>query len=226
MKLVFAILLLAFVTNISAQETQKPELVDEFGVITCEDLLARTDHLGLLLDKAKSSSAYIVFSSKDRSTKQEWQMEFIRRVLIARYGQKLNLTFLRKSDGGEARAKVWLVPAGTEFSRQGAEAVSGIPFQIDTKTLFAEEDPGACSGHIPQSFTEMLKSQESLTGYVVNINVPRAERGSTIRYFVDLFRKNGLSERGIRIYFKNRKLPPGYNYSFTEYWLVPTRRPS
>ncbi len=222
MKNLIPIIFLLFFVTLNAQDDKKPLLIDEIGRTGCEDLLARTDNLGLTLNKNKSASAFVIsYSDRMDTAKSDWQLHFIHRALIARYGNQLTVTFLKKIDIGKARTEFWLVEPGTTFSVPDTEVLLQIPFKITKRTLFDEDDPGPCSGHVPLGFIEMLKSDVSLTGYVVNINDSKAERAGSIKYFLDFFRENNLADRRIRIYFKKKKMPDGYSFGYTEYWLMP-----
>ncbi len=149
-----------------------------------------------------------------------WQEKFIHRALIGRFGNELNVTFLRNPDSSSAKIELWVVPAATKFSLVQTEPSLSIPFRITSRTLFAEEGPGSCDGYVSRGFVELLKSDVKLTGYVVDINAAKSERVMSVNYFIDFLRENSLLDKKIRHFFKKRVRSYG-EYSYREYWLMP-----
>lgn len=217
------ILFLAF--SCFAQEKPKAILIDEFGKITCEDLLARSDHLGFKVREVPANRAVvIIYGSKDLEARADATAEFIHRALIGRYNNDFNVTVIRSHVRTDLGGQFWSIPPGIEFDTQNARVIAQIPFRVDKKTLFDTEMGAPCSKHAFYGFVRMLKSDDSLSGYVVNVNYTQNERADTIRYLLGLFRENGISHRKIRIYFKTKKMPPNTLPSFSEYWLVPSSK--
>ena len=80
MKILLAIICLALfgTTTLRAQGDIFP--IDEFGKVSCEDLIARVDNLGIQLTTLKKETrpGYVIFLRKGaEATEQDWQMKFI-----------------------------------------------------------------------------------------------------------------------------------------------------
>ncbi|MCC6452577.1 MAG: hypothetical protein IT171_06770 [Acidobacteria bacterium] len=204
--------------------------IDEFRKVSCEDLMARVDNLGiqLTLVKGETLPGYVVFlRNGPEATKQDWQMKFIHRKLISRFGNHLNVTFLRKIADGEPITQFWITPPSSilgEMLDENAEVKFRIPFKIERRTLFGEDGPDPCSEHVASGFVKMLKSDPSLTGYVVSVNYPQKDYAALIEYYLVLLRENGLGDRGVRFYFKKKKMPGHPSYGLNEYWLLPKKK--
>ena len=55
------------------QEKPKAELIDEFGNITCEDLIARQDNLIALLQNDPTAVGYVVIYGKKDDLRGSWR---------------------------------------------------------------------------------------------------------------------------------------------------------
>lgn len=223
MRFFVAFLTLALCSSVYCQGEGSPTLVDEFGSSTCEDVLARTDNFGIQLTKSKNSSGFVISRGDLAKGRMVWMEKFIHRALIGRLGNNLNVKFLRRPESRVSKIEMWVAPSGAYSQFEKFELYLQIPFEITTRTFFAAEGPGPCDGHIGRGFVEMLKRDPKLTGYVVNINSPKSERRETMDHFLDFLRENGLADKGIRIYFKNRQRRYG-EHSYVEYWLMPRKR--
>lgn len=232
MKILLAIICLALLgtTTLRAQDDIFP--IDEFGKVSCEDLIARVDNLGIQLTALKKETrpGYVIFLRKGaEATEQDWQMIFIHRTLISRFGNQLNVTFLRKTSDLGPSTEFWINPPDVfPEIRKGlfgnSEVIFRIPFNIEKRTLFDDESVGSCSNFVQDGFVRMLQSDPTLTGYIVSINYPKRERSELIKHFRDMLRENTLEDRGVRFYFKTKKMPDGSSFGINEYWLMPKKK--
>ena len=207
-----------------AQEAPKATLIDEIGKTSCEDVLARSDNLGIMLQEKRVASAVVVLYANDSDAKLDWQIRFIQRELIGRFGNNFNVRFLRGTDKGKSRLEFWTVPDGVTFEKLDFRTVAQLPLKIGERTLFQTETGDPCSNHAFAGFANMLKSDRGLIGYIVNVNYPKRDRLETVSYYDDLFREHRISDRRVRIFFKNKKVPSNSLPPYSEYWLVPTNK--
>ena len=221
-RLVLIVLLLT--TAGFAQETPKATLIDEIGKTSCEDVLARSDNLGIMLQEKRVASAVMVLFANENGAKLDWQIRFIQRALIGRIGNNLNVRFFRGTDNGESRLEIWAVPDGVTFEKHDFRMVAQLPLKIGERTLFQTETGDPCSNHAFAGFANMLKSDRDLNGYIVNVNYSKRERRKTVNYYEDLFREHQILDRRVRILFKNKRVPANLLPTYSEYWLVPTNK--
>jgi hypothetical protein len=218
-----------FSLPVMPQESTKAVLIDEFpATLNCEDVLARTDNLAISLKESPGHTGVIVIRGyKDlpdlNSRKHAWPIHFIHRALVASTVNDADVSLL-DVQGSERSVQFWIVPPGATFELKGARLIGSIPFKVNARIFYATDDSGPCSGQIFRGFKSLLNANQNLTGYVVNINVPKGERKATLRHDLETFREHGLRNRGIRIYFKNVKVPSAVFYGHTQYWLKPKKR--
>lgn len=207
-----------------AQDAPKARIIDEFPVITCEDWLARADYIGHNLVKEPGSEAFVLIGrASNQFVALRRQAIRIHRALIGGFaGNKHRVTFI-SADNQEFDTQVWLVPHGAQFAPPAGDVIAQIPFRISNRTLFVTETEGPCWSHDWRGFVEMLNSAQSLSGYVVLVNIPYKERSTTIKYFQERIVESGLQSRRIRLYFNKNRERWAQDFSYYQYWLVPKR---
>jgi len=181
MKILLAIICLTLLgaTTLRAQGDIFP--IDEFRKVSCEDLIARVDNLGIQLTAHKDEPGYVIFIRKDATaTEQDWQMKFIHRTLISRFGNRLNVTFLRKTSDLGPSTEFWInppdvIPEVRKIVFGNSEVIFRIPFKIEKRTLFDDASVDPCSNFVQYGFVKMLQSDPRLTGYIVSINYSQKE---------------------------------------------------
>lgn len=212
MKILLTILCLTLfgTTTLRAQGDIFP--VDEFGKVSCEELMAHVDNLGIQLtaNKAESKSGYVIFLRKGAgATEQDWQMRFIHRILISRFGNQLNVTFLRKTSDLGPSTEFWINPPDVfPEIRKGlfgnSEVIFRIPFKIEKRTMFDDASVDPCSNFVQDGFVKMLQSDPTLTGYIVSINHPQKDRTALIKHFRDMFAKKASKIEGFAFTLRQR----------------------
>lgn len=220
MKSLLFLIILSSVATSYSQTPVEATKIDEIGRTGCEDLSVRTQLFGLSLRNETSTRGVVIYHLTD-SIKTDAHIRFIHRYLIGNFGNDLNIVFLKGVNEKELRTEFWLVPNNVQFEPPNTDVSMTIPFKVDKKILFDSDDPGPCSGHVLFGFVTMLKSDPSLSGYIVNINFAKYEQREAAAFDRNQMREKGISDRGIRVYFKTRRLPSDENYGFSEYWLYP-----
>ncbi|MBA3769660.1 MAG: hypothetical protein H0X08_04060 [Blastocatellia bacterium] len=160
------VMVLLSVCTASAQP--KPEQIDEYTKVGCEDVLARTEMLGQRLKSSPSSRSVVVQFNRQ----SDWPENFVHRVLIAYFGNGLDVTFYRAHDNGDARTEVWLVPSGAAMVTNRFSPTITIPFSPNGSVFWDRESPDPCSGRTLLSFIEILKTSDA-DGRIVLVNSVR-----------------------------------------------------
>lgn len=197
----------------SAQQKMSSVLVDEFGKITCEDFLARSDNFVHRLNQNPTVAGFVVLSGDSRDFSQ-----LLQTTLNVRLGKNIRVTVL-KVENDDFGSKFWLIPAGAEQpSFDGGRMVASYPHSYSSLTLFSKEDEGPCSYNTAPAFADVIKSRSDLIGRVV-IHGPAMERFDAIDWVLRrLTIENGVPRTRFRIFYKTGKVP------YTEFLLAPIQR--
>lgn len=148
--------------------------------------------------------------------------KFIQRALIGRWDNSFKVTFARSTEREPITVEYWLVPQGVVLEKPRVTIVGKSPLIIEKKMLFAEDTSDPCSNDMAIGFAKVLKSNLNSVGYIVDFNTEKRDRIESAQEWLNLFRKFGIPRRRIRIFFKNKKMPP-YSIPYSEYWLVPKK---
>jgi hypothetical protein len=217
-----ALFLLIFLlaTSALAQDIKPARLLGEFGKVTCEELLARADHMIVELNADPSARAQIVVSGGQKYLRSKLGVigifggAFERRKFA-----KSRITYVRGPEIGEPHVELWIVPHGAAApdSRPTSWAFSlppkTKPFLIHTD--FAE----MCEGSVnPDVIQEYLSANTRMRVHVV-IYASTSKARRTALTDAQRVMKNVDANR-VRYFFAKA---PGYSIPLAEYWLVPRR---
>jgi hypothetical protein len=111
------LLLLIFVLSsvIPAQEKPSAIKVDEFGKITCEDLLARADNFFMQMNANPSARGYCVIRGSNDLLRRKlgWEAEF-KAALAVRMSDSSRLAVVRGPETGDFNVQFWIAPQGAD----------------------------------------------------------------------------------------------------------------
>lgn len=229
MKLLKSLLLLAvfFVASqiCFAQETQKAELIDEFGSITCEDLIARQDALINTLKNEPNSTGYVIIYSNGKDSRVAWQTKMYvdGQTEFRRFDQK-RLIVLRATDEIELNVQFWKVPAGAdkpEFKEIGWNydlSNRNKPFKFNS----SEWDVSPCPiGSQLDSYSNHLNANKNFRGHIViSTKSDKEFQKEKVKLLNKLENDYKLSTNQVRFFFVKRKI----DYILYEFWLVPNKK--
>ncbi len=229
MKLPKSLLLLAilFVTSqvCFAQEIPKAVLIDEFGKIGCEDLIARQDALISELQNDPTATGYVVIYGDKNEARWSWRIKlFIDGQTFFRRFDATRLLIIKEKDGDDPKVQFWKVPAGAE--KPNFDEVGWNYDLSDRKKPFVfyttENEDGLCpSGHRLKDYSNYLSANSDFRGHIVifakSQNQFQKQKSELIN---DLTKKNNLSSTRLRFFFKYE------NNEYTQYelWLVPPKK--
>lgn len=221
-----AILLLAFCGGVKSQEVAEPVLVDEFGRISCEDLLARADNLGSQLKNRPGVSALVViYGAGDNESRANYFANFVHRALISRWDPESKVTVVRVGSQNTLKGRFWMVPQGANVELPTHRVVGQIPFRINSRVRFSVVTGDPCTNHIGKGFANTLKSDESLLGIVVDFNVPPSRRMTSAAEWVEYFKtEHNIPRERLRIFFKRDPKLSEHFSGYTEFWLAPANK--
>ncbi|MFL6375270.1 MAG: hypothetical protein ACJ73D_11435 [Pyrinomonadaceae bacterium] len=219
MKLAPLLLILTTTVAVLGQPS-RAELVDEYGRIGCEDLMARSEVVGQRL-KASPSETAVIISYNLPEGKLGWQALLTHRRLIGLFGNDLNANFYRAADNGKPRTEVWVVPPDSSFNTEGLERTFSIPFKPTAKTkVGGSYEQDTCSSEAYRAFLQVLTTT-NLKGQIVLVNWRRKDRDKSIARYRAALRTAGLDTGRIRFRYKTAK-PTLHDFpEYEEYWLIP-----
>ncbi len=215
---VIAVCVVAAVTLAAGQTPPKPILVDEFGKVSCEELLGRTDafFVELIQHPADTGLVSISSSSKWPDTKKLR----IRTNVYMRQFDKNRLRIVIDSDGVGDATQFWRIPPGAELPK--FKEVLAEPRDVSKPFLFgAADDLGTCPSFIPDDFVNLIRDNPGSYGKLVVYGDTWQARESLAGEFLSQLTKAGLSNKRVRFYYFHR---PKRFFSEVEFWFIPTKK--
>ncbi len=221
MKTLIAVFVLALALSTIAQDgtnldLKKATLIDEFGPIGCEELLARTDNLLVQINESPSSRAVVVFDGNRRALAR------FRHNIVARFQFAEAESRIIFMTGNESAATVkisfWIVP-------DEAAMPEGIPWNepdpdVSKPFVFGyDNENGICPTFVPRMFVDLIRKNPGSKAKMVVKGPTYAIRNIWAedwrKELIDL----GLEPKRIRtsnVYHKN--------FISVEYWFVPATK--
>jgi hypothetical protein len=217
-----AIFLVAFSVAANCQETGKATLVDEFGNLSCEDVIARQDYLFAEIQKTADSVGYAIIFADEENRKRARGMESVfqgqtefRRFDDARF------KVIRAAAEQGLRVQLWVIPRGAsvpEFQPTDWD------FEIDpTRKPFkinaSEYDEGPCPiGSQFKRFSDYLGANPKARGHIViwarTAAQLREEKDRVKREFLT---KYNIEASCVRFFYIRHRSP----HIKWEHWIVP-----
>jgi hypothetical protein len=217
--------MLTFARATIAQDPPKPVLLDEFGPLPCEHILAHTDALAADLMREPGSEAIILIHKPvnhpehaSGRRKLIWSALQLRGVDSDRYSFYRSET----SPDGDIRTQFWKLPLGAEapvasFERWPDEAP-------DTTRAFVfgyVDESDICPTYVPKAFAKLILENPGSRGHIV---VTIAKNHLVERFgFADGFIKNLVEQQGVprkrlRLFFSQGESTEA------EFWFVPAKK--
>lgn len=215
----FLFLLLFTIAGL-AQEPPKAILVDEFGAISCEDLLSRFDAFIVELNNNPQDIGYILIADSGRNPKGFFK--FVEASMYMRRFDREKVTLsMIKSDGSKVNGQFWRVPMGAE---PPPFTVSGQPGTDLTKSFIYGSDiaENICPTFSPDLYAKTILDNPGSRARVVIAASTVRERLDLADTVRDLLQQNNVPLDRISLYFVHK---PKQSYSEVEYWFIPGKRP-
>ena len=223
--IIFAISILLI--GVGAQEPPKPKLVDEFGLIVCGNLNARTDGFAQEIKLEPTAKALILIYPP--TFRPEEQAERQRRRIstsLQLSGLDVDRFQFRKagrSPDGQIKTEFWKLPMGAEQPETDAVLWNEEPPEASRAFIFGSEDEyGICPTFVPRAFAKLILDNPGSRGHVV---VTQGDAPMLNKfYFADewikeLVEKQGVPRKRLRLFFAKGKGPTA-----AEFWFVPAKK--
>lgn len=218
-KILFTIFILSVSFQISfGQENPKAVLIDEFGDINCEFLLAKLDYFYVTLQNNPAATGYVVISEKKEDNRRSFRYRsWIHGNTNFRRFDLNRLTIIRDNTAENLKIQFWLVPLGADAPNSSNLGWDS-SFPVSKPEMFySENDAYICPGEELLRFSEILTEQTELRAHFV-INT------ESIKAFNE--RKKELSNEfkevpanRLRFFYVRNRIN-----SYVEYWLVPPKK--
>jgi hypothetical protein len=208
-----------------AQEAPKAVLVDEFGELPCEDILARTDYLASELQRDPTLAASIVISPpRERPSLAQGRRKLISSTLQLR-GVSSDRYIFRKmpvSSDGKMATRFWKIPLGAEPPGDNSFIWKEVAPATDRPYIFGfVDDIDICPTFVSRAFAKLLLGNPGARGNIVVID---SKYATATKYKVaDLWIKeftesHGLPRNRLRLFFSMGDEPG------VEFWFVPAKK--
>lgn len=224
-KLLFLILLLPMLVAI-AQDTPKPELLDEFGALPCDEMLGRVDaFIAALGSDPASKGAILIYSPTVKPELANGRRKLISSTLQNRGVESARYEIFRddRSPDGEIRTKFWKVPLGATPPVAESQRWNEPAPDLAKPFVFGYADEtDVCPTYVPKAFAKLLLSNPGSVGRIVVTtgSDPLVNRYAFGENFVnDLVRNHGVPRKRLRLIFRKSR-----NETGAEFWFVPRGR--
>lgn len=219
-----AILLMTFGVAAKSQEPPKAVLIDEFGKLQCEDVIARQDYLFAELQKAPMATGLaIIFADSDDLKRARQTEAMFNGQTEFREFDDARFRIVRANGSDGLKVQLWLIPPGAslpQFTKRDRD------FEIDPKgkafkVNASEYDEGPCPiGSQFKLYSKTLKANPHAKGHIVIWARHRTQfLKEKARVDRDLLTKYNIASSQVRyFYFPHRSSDVEW-----EYWIVPNK---
>lgn len=223
---IYLIAMMLFASGVGAngQDPPKAVLVDEFGKLECEDLIARQDNLFHELNQNPNYIGYAIISSDETTFRQARYTEamFDGQTEFRRFDD-FRFRVLRATGLNGLKVQLRVVPAGANIPQI---IDKGWDFKIKAGSKpyrfnVSEYDKGPCPvGSQFKLYSATLKANPSAKGHIVVWARIRSQfLNEKARVQRDLVKKYGVNPSQIK-YFH---IPNRSKSVKWEYWIVPAK---
>lgn len=221
LKILFILIFSLAVSSSLAQEKPEARLIDEFGILGCEDIWARQDAFFVEIQNLPASVGYAVIYGKKDVVRQNLARErLIRGILEFRKFDKDRFVVVRGKESDEPHTKFWLVPAGAD-KPDFNEAKWDFTFTEKQKPFIfyaSQEDIGPCPGGGDlQTYSEYLTANpKARANIVIYANSKKEFQKQQEEFLNALSAKFKISPKRIRFFHTKQS-----EYESYELWLLP-----
>ena len=213
MKVWIPIILFLATAAVGAQESPRAALIDEFGAISCDEMLARIDNFFIQIHNNPTAKGWVMISGSNEHLVKKIKLEtlFTSGVIQRRYEPK-NVTILRGPEIGEAKMQFGL--AAEVGDRVESVWNLAIPKGTKPSYFLSDSDTICIYPTVYKYLRELLQANPRL-----RINAVVWEKNSRkYRKKVKDVRESLGANNSRRLSFFQKHEP--FDAS-TEFWLVP-----
>jgi hypothetical protein len=217
-----AILILAFCSVVVGQEPPKASLIDEFGALPCEFVLAKTDALASEIRKEPAATAaVIIFRPSTHPARAENRRRLISSTLQLRgiEGERFHFYSGGPSPDDEIRTQIWMQPAYAPSPAGNAETWNEPSPNPSRAFLYGYSDEvDICPTFVPAAFAKLILDNPGSRGKVLitigndSIVEKYSYAAEWIRTLVEV---NGIPRKRLRLQFAKG------TETGAEFWFMP-----
>lgn len=201
----------------NAQEPPKAILADEFGAISCEELLAKQDLFFSELASNPQDHGYVIFFLGGKNPKGFLKIATAN-LYLRRFDRERLKIVLAESKNRHTDGEFWSVPPGA----QPPHFIEVRPVSQDFSKAFVfgeHTEDNVCPAFIPKLYADSIKDHPGSYGKII-VSGPgwrsrKQYADSEIERFENEF---GLPRQRLRYHFVHRK---GAVLTEAEYWFIP-----
>ena len=223
---VFPILVALTAASIKGQDSVQSVLVDDFGMIVCGDLQARTDAYAAELRNDLNSKAFIlIYPPKIRPELANRRQKIISSTLRNRGIEPDRFSFYLAPPNEEIRTQFWKVAVDAELPVPHAVLSSEAAVDTSRPFMFGYEDEHlVCPTFVPGVFAKLILENPGSRGHIVIREGYSAMLGKY--YFAEewineLVKKHGVPRKRLRLFFPRER---ERSLTTAEFWFVPARK--
>lgn len=208
--------------EVNARQETEARLIDEFGILGCEDIWARQDAFFVEIQNSPGSVGYAVIYGKKNATRQNLAQEkLIKGIIGFRNFYEDRFVIARGKESDEPHTEFWLVPAGAN-KPDFDEAKWDLTFPKNQKPFIyysSKEDVGPCPGAANlEIYSEYLTENPKARANIVIYAKSKAKFEKEKKNLLDeLVKKYKISPKRIRFFF----VKENSDYESYELWLLP-----
>ena len=213
-----AILLLAFSINANSQEPPKAVLVDEFGNITCEDLLGRQDYFLSELSKNPQDIGYAIIYSSGRNP-QGFVKFLAANMYMRRFDRSRLQIVLSKGTSVDTSGQFWRIPPGAQLPKFDpvTQPVPNLTKPFLFGTDFSEN---VCPSFSPDLLAKLISENPGSYARIVISGPTWFWRKAGTQETLEWFKYSSLDKNRMKFFYIHR---PQLQFIETEYWYIPAK---
>lgn len=219
---IFFLLIFSFtISNTFAQEKPKAVLIDNFGLLDCEDIWARMDSFTNTIHSSPDSVGYAVIYGKRSAVRENLSRErLIAGVLATRGLGNDRFKIIRAKESDEPHTEFWLVPSGADTPDfEEVKWNLTLPKNQKPFVYYAQNWNILCPvAKVTEIYAEYLTADPKVRANIAIFAISNAEfQKQKTEFSKDLIEKQKIPASRVRFFFAKVK-PNLENY---ELWLLP-----
>ena len=215
--LAHALIIITAFATLALGRADTPYLVDEFGLIGCDEMLARIDNFSNELRKQPTARGVVIVTGSPEKVIKKVRLEVLfTSGSIQRHVDQSRVTVVRGDETGDAIMRFYLIPVGARFPDEDLKPWElTIPAGTRPFYFFSDVDPICFYPTLNRYLGELLAMNPGLR---INV-VVNASTARQFRRDVSDIQGSFPREYSHRLQFFQRRNPNSDSHA--EYWLLP-----
>ena len=217
-----ALLLITFCYAANSQDRPKPVLVDEFGVLPCEHIYAKTDALAAeIMNEPGTDAVILIYKPTKLPGLAAGRRKLISSFLQLRGLEPDRYSFYKSetSPDGEIRTLFWKLPLGAEAQVAGFEKWPDERPDNSRPFVFGNVDESnICPTYVSKAFAKLILENPGSRGHIV-VTMAKDSRidrfGFADGFIKELVEQHNVPRKRLRLFFATGE------ETGAEFWFVP-----